>query len=151
MPKYVEPHNPVGITLQALIEGELMDIKHGLGCLRAKKIARDIEKRIQPSDFLLLIDGTIFTKTWIPENDSSQVERAANTIHAAHEERVKANIERAQQRRLDALMIEIQKQEETERDQQARHFARSIDLELDIAEFEDFQRDLREWRRIYVQ
>ena len=164
MPKYTEPKDACGLTLRAVIEGELM-LVGVLGYNEISDIVTAIEKRIQdgPSDWLSLSDGTTFTKTWVPSRVvepvdgggrieiDAPVDRAISNIHEAHKQRVKDNTQRAQQRRLGTLMIEIQKQEETERDQQARHFARSIDLELDIAEFEDFQRDLREWRRIYVQ
>lgn len=106
MPKYTEPKDTCGLMLRAVIEGELMLL--GLPYAHAKNASDRIESRLQegPSDWFSLSDGTTFTKTWVPEppsvdrwqqfgghiaTDQDPMQRAAATIHDAHEERVKTN------------------------------------------------------------
>jgi hypothetical protein len=72
MPKYNEPEHAVGLTLRAVIEGEIMT-NSWLNRSEAAKVADAIEARIHagPSDRLSLSEGTTFTKTWVPEGPDS--------------------------------------------------------------------------------
>jgi len=122
MPKYTEPKDAVGLMLRAVIEGEAMN--SGLGHKHAEAIATLIEARIQagPSDWLSLSDGTTFSKTFTPahycpgcqspncpscNSKPDPVQRAADSIHAAHEERVKTNSWKVSRQRIDRIIQKI--------------------------------------------
>jgi hypothetical protein len=131
MPKFLQPKDGCGLTLRAVIEGELMTSFPALFYEQVKLVADRIEARIQdgPSDWLSLSDGTTFEKSFVPSpapverweqfggNIDTAVDpmhRAAEAIHAAHEERVKANSEKAGERRLDEIIRRIHLRQDLE-------------------------------------
>lgn len=154
MPRYIEPENPVGIALRGVIEGELL-LARDMAYEDIDRVVTAVEKRIQdgPADWLTLSDGTTFSKSWVPARPGGPAEpverwtefggriefdepvtRAIDSIHAVHEQRVKANTERAQERRLSELTVELHEAE----------------LEQDIRDFEAFLASIRSVR-IFVQ
>jgi hypothetical protein len=148
MPKFIQPKDGCGLALRAVIEGELFNSFPALFHEQVKLVADRIETRIQdgPSDWLSLSDGTTFEKSFVPGlptverwqqfggNINTAIDpivRAADSIHAAHEKRVKTNSKKASKRRIDKII-------------------RGITLRQDIADHDVWLHSLGS-KRIFVQ